>query len=207
MDYYAATLREPGEKLNNDGLLVKGIHLKDRSDLVVMVLSSCGANKKLSDRIIRNAEKLIHKGYDKDVPALLQRLFKKFGHSGFLVGKSTPDITVLVMKGINYYAMNRGCNRVMRIGRLGATDLFEEDDVIMHGQYYYLEGRLPEGSTLIAANSAFFERQRDTEIHRRLCPQMCVGNNEMQKNIEYLRSQLWSRGEKRPVTAAAVCVK
>ena len=207
MDYYAATLREPGTKLNNDGLMVKGIHFKDGQDLVVMVLGSCGANGKISDRIIKTAEKMLYKGYDKNMRNLLQRLYHRFGSGGFLIKRRIPDITVLVMKGINYYVMNRGNNRIMQVGRLTARELPEEGNWQKGDGYEYFEGRLSEGSTLIAANEAFFDRQLDFEIHKRLCPQMCIDEKAMQKNIESLRNQLWSRGEERPVTAVAICVK
>ena len=207
MDYYAATLREPGTKLNNDGLMVKGIRIKNRPDLVVMVISSCGTDKKICERIIKTAEKLAYKGCDKDVKLFLKKLFDRFGKRGLLIKRKIPEITVLVIEGIEYFIMNRGNNRIAMVERLGVRDVLGENVWREQEGYSSTEGRLSEGSTLIAGNSAFFDRQLLTEIHRRLCPQMCLGENEMQNNLEYLRSQLWSRGETRPVTAVALCVK
>ena len=207
MDYYAATLREPGTKLNNDGLMIKGIHVKGRPDLIVMVISSCKNDKKICHKVIKTAEKLVYKGCDKSIEFYLKKVFLRFGKRGIFIKKRIPEITIVVLEGIDYYIMNRGSNRIMRVERLGTCDFQKENPWRERDGYSFTKGRLSEGSTLVAGNPAFFERQLMTEIHKRLCPQMCTDEVEMQKNIEYLRSQLWSRGEIRPVTATAVCVK
>ena len=207
MNYYAATLREPGEKLNNDGLMVKGIHLKDKADLVVIVLCSCKENGRLCDKVIRTAEKMVHKGCEKDVAEVLRRLYVKFGKKEPFIKRQSPEISVLIVKDTSYYAMNRGNNRMLRVGRFGAEELSKEKQWQERDGYSFLKGRLPEGSTLVVANPPFFERQLDFEIHKWLCPQMCTDEVHMQKNIERLGKQLWSRGEIRPVTAVALCVK
>ncbi|WP_156036126.1 hypothetical protein [Butyrivibrio sp. AE3004] len=207
MNYCAASLRDSGEEMNNDGLMIKGIHADKSSDYVIMVLSSDKKNGKLCDKIVRTAEKAVNKVDMNDMKKVFERLFMKFRGKGIFLKRKNPDITVLVLKGINYYVMNRGDNKIMRVGRLGAEEIVPTLTEGQKGDYYYSEGRLPEGSTLIAANSAFFERQMKTDIHKRLCPQMCVDGEAMQNNIEYLRKLLWSRGEGRPVTAAAVCVR
>lgn len=207
MDYYAATLREPGIQLNNDGLMVKGMHFKDRPDLIVMILCSAKADGKTCDRIIRIAEKTVYKQYGKDMVTSLKKIYKKFGKRGLLIKKKLPDITIFVMKGIEYYVMNRGNSRIISVNRLGISELSYEN---MGQEPYgceFSKGRLSEGSTLILANDAFFKRQLMPEIHKKLCPQMCMDEAEMQNNIEDLRKQLWSRGETRPVTAVALCVK
>ncbi|WP_026491639.1 hypothetical protein [Butyrivibrio sp. XPD2002] len=207
MEYYAATLREPGEKLNNDGLMIKAVHTKKRSDVVVMVLSAHKKAAKLNDKIIRAAEKMIYKEADGDIENCLQRLFIRFGKGGLIRRRKNPDITILILKGINYHIMNRGNNRVMRIGRTGATEIHCENVSDASVDYCYATGRLSEGSTLIVGTQSFYERQLGADIHKRMCPQMCIDNETMQENIEYLRSLLFSRGEERPVTAAALCMK
>ncbi|WP_026526726.1 hypothetical protein [Butyrivibrio sp. VCD2006] len=207
MDYYTATLREPGIKPNNDGLMIKGIHFKNRPDMVVMVISCCKMNPKLCDKVIRTAERLVYKAVKKDMARALKRLSVIFGSRGFLIKRKIPDITVLIFDGIDYLVMNRGNNRVLKIDRLGTNEISCKPMENKNHGVCAFEGRLMQGSTLVAANQAFYERQLDTEIFKRLCPQMCIDDNEMQKNMEYLRSQLWSRGEIRPITAAAVCLK
>ena len=206
MEYYAATLREPGEKLNNDGLMVKGIHTKSRSDVVVMVLSAQKSDAKLNDKVIRTAEKMVYKSPE-DIENRLTILFDKFGKGRVFHRKATPDITILVLKGINYHIMNRGKNKVVRIGRMGVEEIICEKEGGDFGDYYYASGRLSEGSTLIAGTRSFYDRQLGADMHKRLCPQMCVDNEAMQENIEYLKRLLCSRGEERPVTAAALCMK
>ncbi|WP_026509568.1 hypothetical protein [Butyrivibrio sp. LC3010] len=201
MDYYAAFLREPGEKLNNDGLMIKGFHTDKNDDVVVMVLSTDYRNGKLSDKVVRTAEKIVNKKAGK-CRQLLKKLFLKYSKRGFFIWRYDTDLTILILKGINYYVLNSGKNKVMRAGRLLIEEISKES-----ADYYCTKGRLSEGSTLIAGNEAFFERQIGADIYKRLCPQMCTSQNSMQKNIEYLSELLWSRGEKRPVSAVAVCVR
>ncbi len=207
MDYYAATLREPGTKLNNDGLMVKGIHFPNGQDILVMVIASCKNGGKLCDKVIRHAEKIFCKSCKDRYFGRFKKLFKRFGKRGFLIKRSLPEITVLILDGTEYRVMSRGRLRITRVGRFGTYDLLGESEKVKGDGYSLCEGRLSEGSTIIAGNSAFYERQSETEIRKRLCPQMCTCESEMQRNIEYLGNQLWSRGEVRPVTAVAVCVK
>lgn len=207
MDYYAATLREPGTKLNNDGLMVKGVHLKDGKDLVVMVLCSAGTDGKLCDKIIRTAEKLFYKSCDRDVTGQLRMLFGRFGRRGLFIKKAMPLLTVLVITGTNYFVMNRGNSKVVSVSRMGISDFSSEKIWSKRDGYSVTIGELSEGSTIIAANEAFYSRQLFSEIHGRMCPQMCTCEKSMQENIEYLANQLWCRGEERPVSAVALCVK
>ncbi len=150
---------------------------------------------------------MIYKAADGDIEDCLKRIFIRFGKGSLIHGRKNPDITILVLKGINYHIMNRGNNRVMRIGRTGVEEIHCENDGKASGDYCYATGRLSEGSTIIAGTESFYERQLGADIHKRMCPQMCIDNETMQENIEYLRSLLFSRGEERPVTAAALCMK
>jgi hypothetical protein len=207
MDYYAATLREPGTKLNNDGLMVKGIRFRSGQDMVVMAFTSCGKDAKTCDKVIRYAEKIFGRSWKRKDYECFQKLFGRFGKRGFLIKRTLPEIAVLILDGIDYRVMMRGNIRIMRAGRLGIHDICGESKKTERDGYSLFEGRLPEGSTIIAGNSAFYERQSESDIRKRLCPQMCTCMNEMQRNMEYLGNQLWSRGEIRPITAAAICVK
>ena len=150
LEYFAATLREPGEKLNNDGLMIKGIRTKKRSDIVVMVLSAHKAGAKLNDKVIRTAERIVYTSADENIEDRLEKLFYKFGKNGFLFNKRIPDITVLVLQGINYYIMNRGKNRIMRIGRTDVEEITGMNSANNRAGFSYTAGRLSEGSTLIA---------------------------------------------------------
>lgn len=207
MDYYAATLREPGTKLNNDGLMVKGIHFPNGQDILVMVTVTCDNDGRLCDKIIRYSEKLFVRCCKTGDFECFRTLFIRFGKRSFLIKRRSPGITVLILDGTYYRIFSCGKMRLMRAGRLGIYDLLDESKRAEAEELSLFEGRLSEGSTIIAGNSAFYERQSELEIRKRLCPQMCISNDEMQKNMEYLGDQLWSRGEVRPVTAVAICVK
>lgn len=207
LEYYAATLRAPGEKLNNDGLMVKGIRQEKRSDMVVMVISAHKTAPKLNYKVIKMAEKIVCKFYDANIEDSLKKLFVKYCRGGFWRRKPVPDITVLVLKGINYYVINRGKNRVVRVGRCATDEILCDKMSDNKVNYCYTSGRLSEGSTLVVGTESFFERQLFSEIHKRLCPQMCVNDDVMQDNIDDIRELLFSRGEERTITAAALCIK
>ncbi|WP_408069995.1 hypothetical protein [Butyrivibrio sp. JL13D10] len=216
MEYYAATLREPGKKLNNDGLMIKGIRKRENQDTVVMVLSSDKKDAKLNDRIIRAAEKMVYKAQRKECHRALEqqlhKLFCGFGGGRLLFIKKWPDIMVIVINGMNYHIMNNGENRVVKVDRFDAEEIVCEKvssvkGALKRGGFCYIKGSLHEGSTIIAATPSFFERQLRSDIHKRLCPQMCIDSETMQENIEALKELLKGRGEERPVTACALCMK
>ena len=68
-------------------------------------------------------------------------------------------------------------------------------------------GRLKGSTTVLACSDGFWRTLHTDEIHKRLCPQMCVTDSDMLKECRKLTELAWSRKEKDNISAAAMCLE
>ena len=68
-------------------------------------------------------------------------------------------------------------------------------------------GDFKGSTTVLACSDGFWRSLQPEEIHRRLCPQMCVTDSDMLDECRKLTELAWSRKEKDNISAAAMCLE
>ena len=68
-------------------------------------------------------------------------------------------------------------------------------------------GEFKGNTTVLACSDGFWRTLSNEELHRKLCPQMCVTSDDMLEECRKLTGLAWSRKEKDNISAAAMCLE
>ena len=68
-------------------------------------------------------------------------------------------------------------------------------------------GELGSDTTILAVSDGFWRTVSETEMHDKLCPQMCVSPEEMLSGCKKLADLAVSRKEKDNISVAALCLE
>ena len=68
-------------------------------------------------------------------------------------------------------------------------------------------GEFKGNTTVLACSDGFWRTIKAEEMHSKLCPQMCVTDQDMLEECRKLTELAWSRQEKDNISAAAICLE
>ena len=159
---------------------------------------------------------------------------RRYGkHRGIKLGTT---LTALLQIGNKYMALNIGDSRIYLVDREGARvitrdqslvqDKFEKGLISENEMYTDPErnillqslGTNPEiepevvrgefwgDMTIIACSDGFWRTLKESDIHDKLCPQMCVSADDMLEECRKLAETAWSRKEEDNISVAAMAL-
>ncbi|MCR5156266.1 MAG: serine/threonine-protein phosphatase [Butyrivibrio sp.] len=160
---------------------------------------------------------------------------RRYGkHRGINLGTT---LTALLQIGHRYLAFNVGDSRLYVIDRASAAAITRDQSVIQDkldrgllkpedvssdpernvllqsiGSSGGVEPQVTRGEfrgdvTVVACSDGFWRTLEKTELHDKLCPQMCVTPEDMLEECRKLAETAWSRKEEDNISVAAMCLE
>lgn len=160
---------------------------------------------------------------------------KRYGkHRGINLGTT---MTALLQIGTRYMTMNIGDSRIYLIDSAKARAVTKDQSLVqdkvdrglitreematdpernvllqsigttMAPEIQVGHGEFKGSTTVLACSDGFWRSLNSDEIHKRLCPQMCVTDSDMLDECRKLTELAWSRKEKDNISAAAMCLE
>ena len=69
------------------------------------------------------------------------------------------------------------------------------------------KGRIECDTTVLAVSDGFWRTLKDSELHDKLCPQMCVTPEDMLLQCRKLAEMAFDRNEEDNISVAAMCLE
>ena len=212
LEYLAAAVRAPGNnKLNADGLMIKGRSINGIGVLLMVLCQSDKFNKKHgteSDKIIRSLEKYFEKECLKyRGPCHTEgRILEKFNKLSMRRVARDKRLTAILIIDKNFYVFGNNPWKIISVKQTCVSFLSEpqKDDA---RKIYYRRGVLKEGQTLMLCTESFISRLSERELLSGLCPQRCRTNEDMEENLQSLEKNIYGKEIVFPYSAAALCVR
>lgn len=160
---------------------------------------------------------------------------KRYGrHRGINLGTT---MTALLQIGTKYMTMNIGDSRIYLIDSARARAITRDQSLVqdkmekglitpdemetdpernvllqsvgttMDPEIQVGYGVLKSSTTVLACSDGFWRTLSTEDIHKRLCPQMCVTDSDMLDECRKLTELAFSRKEKDNISAAAMCLE
>lgn len=160
---------------------------------------------------------------------------KRYGkHRGISLGTT---LAAILQVGNRYLVINIGDSRIYLVDRKSARTLTRDQSLVMEkleqgvinetqaasdphrnvllqcvGATLGPEPEVERGTfdgtvTVLACSDGFWRTIELTEIHDRLCPQMCVTDTDMLRECKKLAELAWSRKEEDNISVAAMCLE
>ena len=205
MNYYAAAVREHGAYAENpDGLMIKGRRVGEES-VVMMALctpvSKSRRGAKLSNHIIRTLEEI----FEGEEPFDFYDRCKELFYDKRLSVKN--KLSIMCFRGADYFILSNSGGHIAKIGVRDKKIIDKPQDGYFYKEAFGLKGRLTEGSTILISTDSYSERLSDREIIGNLSPQMCVDSEYMEYALGFMSRSVIGKGEERPRSAAALCIR
>ena len=160
---------------------------------------------------------------------------KRYGkHRGINLGTT---LTALLQIGRKYLAINVGDSRLYVVDRRSARAITRDQSVIQDKldrgvlspeeagkdpernvllqsvgsaagvEPQVLRGEFEGNTTVVACSDGFWRTVEPSEMHEKLCPQMCVSPEDMLDSCRKLANLAWQRKEEDNVSVAALCLE
>ena len=160
---------------------------------------------------------------------------KRYGrHRGINLGTT---LTALLQVGTRYMTINVGDSRIYLIDSAKANAITRDQSLVqdkmekgliteaemgtdpernvllqsvgttMSPEVEVSHGRFKGNTTVLACSDGFWRTLSPEEIHKKLCPQMCVTDMDMLQECRKLSELAWSRKEKDNISAAVMCLE
>lgn len=160
---------------------------------------------------------------------------KRYGkHRGISLGTT---LTALLQIGRKYLAINVGDSRIYVVDRSTATAVTRDQSVIRDKvdrgllrpedadkdpernvllqsigsvgipDPEVVYGEFAGNTTVLACSDGFWRTLKPSEMHGKLCPQMCVTPEDMLGECQKLADMAWRRGEEDNISVAALCME
>ncbi len=160
---------------------------------------------------------------------------KRYGkHRGINLGTT---MTALLQIGTRYMTMNVGDSRIYLIDSARARAITKDQSLVqdkldkglitagemetdpernvllwsvgttMDPEIEVGHGTFSGSTTVLACSDGFWRTLSPEEMHKKLCPQMCVTDMDMLQECKKLTELAWSRKEKDNISAAAMCLE
>ncbi|WP_026523344.1 hypothetical protein [Butyrivibrio sp. MB2005] len=205
MNYYAAVVREHGAYAeNSDGLMIKGRRVGEENVVMMALCTPFSKNRrgaKLSDHVIRTLEEIFEEVEPSDLYDSCKELFFDKRLS------SKNKLSIMFFRGADYFILSNCGRQIAKIGVRNKKIIDRPGDGYFHKEAFGLKGRLTEGCTILISTDSYSERLSDREIIGNLSPQMCVDSEYMEYALGFMSRSLIGKGEERPRSAAALCIR
>ncbi len=205
MNYYAAALREHGVAGENpDGLMIKGRHVCGECVVMMALCSPFSKSRKgakLGDHVIRTLEEI----FEVEEPADFYDSCKGVFFDKRLSSKNR--LSIMCFRGVEYFILSNFGGHIAKIGVRNKEIIDKPRDGYFYKEAFSVKGRLTEGCTILLSTDSFSEKLSDREIMGNLSPQMCVNSEYMEYALDFMAQSVTGKGEKRPCSAAALCIR
>ncbi|WP_026496429.1 hypothetical protein [Butyrivibrio sp. WCD3002] len=205
MDYFAAAVREHGIGAENpDGLMVKGRRFNGEGVVMMALFTPYRKNRKgarLSDHVIRTIEEIFENNEPSELFDSCRELFFDRRLS------SNNRLGIICFRGADYFIVSNYVGHILKIGVRGKEILDNPRDGYFYREAFCLKGSLMEGCTILLSTDSYSERLSDRELIGNLCPQMCVDSKYMEYALDFMSRSVLGKGEERPRSAAALCIR
>jgi hypothetical protein len=205
MDYFAAAVREHGVGAeNSDGIMVKGRRFDGEGIVMMALCTPYRKNRKgarLSDHVIRTLEEI----FENNEPSELFDSCRELFFDRRLSSKN--KLGIICFCGADYFIVSNFGGHIMKISVREKEILDGPRDGYFYKEAFCLKGRLTEGCTILLSTASYSERLSDRELIGNLCPQMCVDSKYIEFALDFMSRSVLGKGEERPRSAAALCIR